>query len=400
MSVPERRRQMLDFEYSLKTNIVFGENRSDAAGELCKRYGAKKVLVVYGGDYLQKSGLLGRILDSIKANGLQYAQFGDVVPSPTLESVGRGLDVFKKEKCDFILSIGGGSAIDTGKAIALGTQTASLEELWNRVFLNFEALETPVRSGVVLTTAASGSETGESCVIAYGNKKQIGTSSYCQPVFAILDPVNLLTLPPFQTACGAADILSHLQERYFVTVPHNDLNDRFLEAAMRLTIQTAELLLIHPDDLNLRSQLMWTSTIGHNGLLDVGRNGGDWACHMIEHEISARLPIVHGEGIAMITPSWMRFVARHPQCRDRMKQFASRVWGAEFPEEGDYDVELAIERQINWYRLLGLRSSLRDVKDFTDDMAKEIADAFEWTPGQFVTLEKKDILEILRSAMK
>ncbi len=391
---------MLDFEYSLKTNIVFGENRSDSAGELCKRFGAKKVLVVDGGDYLQKCGLLDRILNSIKANGLEYAQFPNVVPNPTLESVGKALEVFRHEKCDFILSIGGGSAIDTGKAIALGSQTESLEELWNRVFLNFEALETPIKSGVVLTTAASGSETGESCVITYGTKKQIGTSPSCQPAFAILDPVNLLTLPPFQTACGAADILSHLQERYFVNVPHNDLNDRFLEAAMRLTIQTAELLLLHPEDLNLRAQLMWTSTIGHNGLLDVGRNGGDWACHMIEHEISARLPIVHGEGMAMITPAWMRFVSKRPECRDRMKQFASRVWGAEFPEDGDYNIELAIQRQTNWYKLLGLRSSLKGVDGFTDKLAKEIADSFDWAPGQFVTFDKAAIYDLLRDAAK
>ena len=400
MPAVRRRLLMLDFEYSLKTNIVFGENRSDSAGELCARYGAKKVLVVYGGDYLKKSGLLDRILNSLKDNGLKWTEFSDVIPSPTLESIAKGLEIFKREKCDFILSIGGGSAIDTGKAIALGTQTASIEELWDRVFINYEPLETPVKSGVVLTTAASGSETGDSCVIVSGNKKQIGTTASCRPVFAILDPVNLLTLPPFQTACGAADILSHLQERYFVNVPHNDLNDRFLEAAMRLTIQTAELLLLHPDDLELRSQLMWTSTIGHNGLLDVGRNGGDWACHFIEHEISARLPIVHGEGMAMITPAWMRFVSKRPECRDRMKQFASRVWGAEFPEDEDYGIELAIERQVNWYRLLGLRSSLKNVDGFTEDMAKEIADSFGWTPGQFVTLDRDSIFEILRNAMK
>ncbi len=391
---------MLDFEYSLKTNIVFGNNRSDSAGDLCARFGAKKVLVVYGGDYLQKCGLLDRVLNSLRKNGLQFAQFSDVVPNPTLESIGKALDVFRGEGCDFILSIGGGSAIDTGKAVALGSQTASLEELWERVFLNYEALETPIRSGVVLTTAASGSETGESCVIAYGNKKQIGTAPSCQPAFAILDPVNLLTLPPFQTACGAADIFSHLQERYFVNVPHNDLNDRFLEADMRLTVQTAELLLLHPEDLNLRAQLMWTSTIGHNGLLDVGRNGGDWACHFIEHEISARFPVVHGEGMAMLSPSWLRFVSMKSECRARMMQYASRVWGAEFPEDGDYGIELAIERQTNWYRLLGLRTSLKDVPNFTEEVAKEIADSFDWNPGQFVSLDRESILAILKDAMK
>ena len=391
---------MLDFTYSLKTDIVFGENRSTAAGEMCKKHGAKKVLVVYGGDYLQKCGLLDKILDSLRENGLSWAQFPDVVPNPTLESIGIGLDIYRREGCDFILSIGGGSAIDTGKAIALGTQTKTAGELWERVFLNYEELYTPVKTGVVLTTAASGSETGESCVVSYGSKKQIGTTPHCQPAFAILDPLNLLTLPPFQTSCGAADIFSHLQERYFVQVQHNDLNDRFLEAAMRLTIQTAELLIAHPQDMNLRSELMWTSTIGHNGILDLGRNNGDWACHMIEHEISARFPIVHGEGMAMLTPAWMRFVAKRPECRDRMKQFASRVWGAEFPENEDYGIELAIRRQENWYRLLGLRTSLKGVEGFTDEAAKAIADSFDWTPGQFVIMDRDAILEVLRDAMK
>ena len=171
------------------------------------------------------------------------------------------------------------------------------------------------------------------------------------------------------------------------------------EDFFRLTQKNAEHC-VHPDDLELRSQLMWTSTIGHNGLLDVGRNGGDWACHFIEHEISARLPIVHGEGMAMITPAWMRFVSKRPECRDRMKQFASRVWGAEFPEDEDYGIELAIERQVNWYKLLGLRSSLKNVDGFTEDMAKEISDSFGWKPGQFVTLDRDSIFEILRNAMK
>lgn len=391
---------MFDFEYSLKTNIVFGENRSSCAGELCARYGAKKVLIVYGGSYLQESGLLGRILDSLRKNGLEWEEFSGVVSNPTLQTIGEALCVFKSKKCDFILSIGGGSAIDTGKAIALGTQTSSLEELWDRVFLNYEAMKTPIKTGVVLTTAASGSETGESCVITFGNKKQIGTSPWCQPVFAILDPVNLLTLPAFQTSCGAADILSHLQERYFVNVPNNDLTDRFLEAAMRLTIQTAELLLLHPNDIALRSQLMWASTIGHNGILDVGRNGGDWACHMMEHEVSARFPIAHGEGIAMITPSWLRFVSRYPQCQERLKQFSCRVWGAEFPEDSNFGVELAIQRQINWYRLLGLRTNLSNVEGFTDDVAQEIAKSFDCTLGQFVALDEKAILDILMDAME
>lgn len=390
---------MDNFEYSLPTNIVFGENRSAEAGDFCAKYNAKKVLIAYSGEYVKKSGLFDKVISTFKKNNLEYVEFPKVVPNPTLESVEEAYQLFKKECCDFILSIGGGSAIDTGKALALAVEVGSTEELWNRVFLNMdESVVTKVRSGVVLTTASSGSETGESCVISHDGKKLIGTSSSCQPAFAILDPATLLTLPAFQTACGAADILSHLEERYFTQVKDNDLTDRWLESAMRLVIQTAELLTVHPTDVSLRAQLMLTATLGHNGLLDRGR-GGDWACHMIEHEISARLSVVHGEGIAMITPSWLTFVSKKPECRDRMIQFASRVWGAEFPNDTDKSIELAILRQKAWYEKMGLRTSLSKVEGFTEEMAKEIASSFQWQPGGFALLNNDDILAVLKGAM-
>lgn len=391
---------MVNFEYSLPTNIVFGENRSSEAGDFCARYGAKKVFIAYSGDYVKKSGLFDKVTSSFEKNNLSYTEFPYVVPNPTLDSVKDAYELFKKEGCDFILSIGGGSAIDTGKALALAAEVGSTDELWNRVFLNMdESVVTKVHSGVVLTTASSGSETGESCVISHDGKKLIGTSASCQPVFAILDPSTLLTLPAFQTACGAADILSHLEERYFTNVTDNDLTDKWLEGAMRLTIQTAEMLVLHPQDTNLRSQLMLTATLGHNGLLDRGRAGGDWACHMIEHEISARLAVVHGEGIAMITPSWLKFVSQKPECRNRLIQFANRVWGVDFPNDDDKSIELAIQRQTDWYAKLGLRTSLGKVEGFTEDMAKEIASSFQWQPGAFASLNNDDILAVLKGAM-
>lgn len=390
---------MNSFEYSCRTEIVFGEGRSDSAGELCARHGAHKVLLVHGKSFVKASGLLDRIIASLSDAGIQYADFDGVEPNPDLGSVELGLAAFRSSGCDFILSIGGGSAIDTGKAIALAAACASAEELWQRLFLGFESITALVRNAVVLTIAASGSETGESCVITNDKRKLIGTAASCQPAFVILDPINTLSLSAYQTACGAADILSHLQERYFVTAADNDLSDRFLESAMRLVIQTAEMLVTAPGSLALRSQLMWTGTIAHNALLDRGRDGGDWGCHMIEHEISARFPVVHGEGLAMLTPSWLRLASSRHECRLRLLQFASRVWGVEFPFESDFGISLAIKRQTEWYRMLGLRTSLGLVDGFSSDSADEIAASFSWQPGQFAVLSQDDIRSILLDSL-
>lgn len=390
---------MNQFEYSCPTNIVFGENRTNEVGSLVLNQGASKVLVVYGGGSVKKNGILDTVETSLKDSGLGYCLFGGVQSNPQMETVAKGIEVFKAEKCDFLLAVGGGSVMDSAKAIALGLGCKDVDELWERLFLNYESLEAKSKIGVIPTIAASGSETGESCVISYKGKKLIGTSASCAPVFALMDPANTLSLPDFQTFCGAADILSHLQERYFVNAGNNDLTDRFLEGAMRLVIQTALMLKKDPKNIELRSQLMWAGTIAHNPLLDRGRNGGDWACHMIEHEISAAFPVTHGEGLSMITPAWLSFVDKKPQCRQRMVQFATRVWGSEFPQDSPLCTSYAIDRQVSWYKELGLKTSLSQVDGFEEKHARQIADSFCWQPGQFASLSCDDIFEILNSSL-
>ncbi|MDD2231721.1 MAG: iron-containing alcohol dehydrogenase [Sphaerochaetaceae bacterium] len=388
---------MKSFEYSCTTNIVFGNGRTAEAGSMCKGHG--KVLVVYGGGSVVRNGILAKITASLDENGVPFVLFSGVKPNPDLGKVQEGLDVLRKENCSFVLAVGGGSVIDTCKAIALADAAGDAVSIWNRAFLNGEGLTASIQIGVVLTIAASGSETGESCVISHDGAKLIASSDSMIPQFAILDPENTLSLPAFQTACSSADILSHLQERYFVNVPGNDLSDRFLEAAMRLVIQTAMMLSCDPGNLALREQLMWTGTLAHNGLLDRGRNGGDWACHMIEHEVSARFPVTHGEGLAMITASWMRFAASKPECRSRLLQFSQRVWDAGFPDDNpDLNIAYAIMMQENWYRSLGLKTSLSQVDGITPSMLEQIASSFSWQPGQFVVLDNPSILAILMNS--
>ncbi len=391
---------MLDFDFYSKTRICFGPERTGEIGKILRSFQVRKPLIIIGkGGHAKRSGLLDRVTAALDESGIGYALFDSVPSNPTLDTVQKGIDRYREGKCDFVLSVGGGSVIDTGKAVALGLPLKDAEELWTRCFLSYENVRTDVRNGVILTTASSGSETGESAVISHEGKKLIGTASDAAPLFALLDPVNTLSVPPYQTACGLADILSHLEERYFTSENHNDLSDKLLEASMRNVIQNGTLLMVHPDSLPLRENIMWTGTLAHNPVFDRGRGGGDWACHFIEHELSARFDLAHGEGIAMITPSWLKYVSEKEECRNRLLQFAVNVWGADFPYDGNAAAEWAIMKQTEWYTSLGLRTSLGNLDGLDDVIMKEIAGCFsEYSIGSFCSLGEREVYEILGRA--
>ena len=391
---------MLNFDFYSKTRIYFGPDRTSEIGNILKSFSVKKPLVVIGkGGHTKRCGLLDKVTSSLDENGIEHVVFDEVTSNPTLDIVQKGIDIFRENKCDFVLSIGGGSVIDTGKAIALGLGCRDAEELWTRCFLSYENVSTDIQNGVILTTASSGSETGESAVISHEGKKLIGTSSDVAPLFAVLDPVNTLSVPPYQTACGLADILSHLEERYFTSENHNDLSDKLLEASMRNIIQNGTLLMKHPDSLTIRENVMWTGTLAHNPIFDRGRGSGDWACHFIEHELSARFDLAHGEGIAMITPSWLKYVSEKPECRLRLMQFAVNVWGADFPYDETSAIEWAIMKQSQWYTSLGLRTSLVDFEGLDEEKIKEMAGCFSgYNIGSFCSLGEKEVYEILQRA--
>ncbi len=322
---------MNDFQLHLPTNYVFGRGVEAQVGALTRAAGAEKVLIVYGGGSVVRSGLLDRVEAALADAGLAFLELEGVRPNPTDEKVRDGIALCRRTHVDFLLAVGGGSVIDTAKAIAIGVPyDGDFWDAYTGAFHPTEAL--PV--GVVLTIPAAGSEGSGNTVItnlASGSpvKLSLRLPNLLRPVFALMNPELTFTLPPFQTFCGVADMMAHIFERYFTNTPDCDLTDRLCEGALRAIIETAPRLLDHPDDYEARANIMWAGTIAHNGICGVGREE-DWASHFIEHEISALYNVTHGAGLAVVFPAWMRFVALRPHdSREgsprRVAQFAIRV---------------------------------------------------------------------------
>ena len=314
---------MNNFEYFLPTRFAFGRGVENETGRLLKELGATKVLIHYGGGSAVRSGLIGRIEKSLADAGIQYVELGGVQPNPRDTKVYEGIALVKKEKVDFILAVGGGSTIDSSKAIAHGSGYDG--DFWDF----FCGKATPQRTlpfGAVLTMSAAGSESSNSCVITQDSTKtKRGLRSdlnRCR--IAIMDPELPMTLPPYQIACGATDILAHMMERYFTSTKEVDLIDRMCEGAMCAVIRAARIAVKDPTNYDAQSQLMWASTIAHNDTLGVGRVG-DWASHQIEHELSAKYDVAHGAGLAVVFPAWMRYHMNKDVMR--FAQFAVRVYG-------------------------------------------------------------------------
>jgi alcohol dehydrogenase YqhD (iron-dependent ADH family) len=302
---------MLNFNYYNPTRVVFGKGTIEQVGALVAPYG-KKVLLHFGGGSIRKNGVYTQVTASLKKAGLQVVELGGVVPNPRLSLVREGIKLCRDEKIEMILAVGGGSVIDSAKAIGFGARLSDQEDVWDDYYMNQDcAVADTIPVGVVLTIPAAGSESSTGTVITDwdNNLKRAVNSETIIPKFAIMDPQTNFSLPAYQTACGASDILAHLQERYFTQEKHNDLSDRLLESAMKNIISYAPLALKHPNDYRYRAELMWTGTIAHNNLLNQGRVG-DWASHDIEHELSGLYDIAHGAGLAIVFPAWMKYVYR------------------------------------------------------------------------------------------
>ena len=351
---------MKNFTFYNPTKIVFGKGSIAQTGELAKRYGLK-VLLHYGSGSIKKNGVYDQVAQSLRASGLTVVELGGVVPNPRLSLVREGIELCKKEKIDIVIAVGGGSVIDSSKAIAFGVKLPPEEDVWNDYYMNPAcSVRETLPVGVVLTIPAAGSESSISSVITDwdNNMKRAVNCEPLMPAFAIMDPETNYSLPAYQSACGAADILAHLQERYFTLEKHNDLSDRFLESAMRNIIAYAPLVLKHPNEYRYRAELMWTGTLAHNTLLDRGRVG-DWASHGIEHELSGQYDIAHGAGLAIVIPAWMKYV--YHENIDRFVQYANRVWDVSLTfDDKDTIVESMIDRSEAFYRAIGLPVRLSD----------------------------------------
>jgi len=386
---------MENFTFKNATKIIFGKDTENQVGIETARYGGK-VLLHYGGRSIKKYGLYGRILKSLRDAGLEIIELGGVHPNPRLGLVKRGIDICRKEKIDLILAVGGGSVIDSAKAIAVGVPYfGDVWDFYTRKAVPEEAL--PV--GVVLTIPAAGSETSWSSVITNkeGLYKRGFVNELLRPKFAILNPEITYTLSPYQTACGVSDMMAHVMERYFTRVQNVDLTDRLCEAALKTVIGNTPEVFKEPENYNARAEIMWAGTIAHNDLLDTGRIG-DWASHGIEHELSGIYDIPHGAGLAVVFPAWMKYV--YKQDLKRFAQFAVRVWNEE-PDFNDIGkVALAgIKRLEDFYKRIELPGTLKEANvpyDRLEEMARKCTE--RGPVGNFVRLNKDDVLEILKLA--
>lgn len=392
---------MDSFNYHAPTKIVFGKNTENKVGQLVKKSGCKKVLIHYGGSSAKKSGLLDRVIASLTTAGIAYVELGGVVPNPRLSKVYEGIKLCQKEKVDFILAVGGGSVIDSAKGIGYGVVNEG--DVWAL----YTGAQLPVNGclpiGAIVTMPAAGSEMSNVSVITNEDgwlKRSLGSEAgYCQ--FAIMNPELTYTVPAYQTASGASDILLHTMERYFARVKTLEISDVLGESLMRSVMYNVKVLLKEPENYEARSTIMWASSLSHNGVTG-DRSYGDWACHQLEHELGGMFDIAHGAGLAAVWGSWARYVYKENPAR--FAQFAVNVLNVpnhfDAPERTALDGIAAME---DFFRSIGMPTSLKDMDiDLTEQQIKELAYKCSFmgkrTIGAFKTLAIPDIEEIYRMA--
>lgn len=391
---------MVNFEYFTPTKVVFGKNAEEKTGELIKAQGCKKVLVHYGGNSAKKSGLLDRICVSLEKEGISYVTLGGVVPNPHLSKVYEGIELCKKEGVDFILAVGGGSVIDSGKAIGYGV--ANEGEVWD-FYAKKRIPEACLPVGAVLTIAAAGSEMSDSSVITNeeGWLKRGCNNNLCRCRFAVMNPELTYTLPPYQTASGCVDIMMHTMERYFTREEDTALTDGIGEALLRTVMESAQTLVEEPENYDARAQVMWASSLSHNGLTGCGIVG-DWSCHQLEHELGGMFDVAHGAGLAAVWGSWARYVYKEKP--ERFAQFAVNVMGVtnDFSDP-EKTALMGIRKMEEFYRSIQMPTNIRELGvELTEEQIQELAYKCSFmdqrTIGQFKVLSRKDMEEIYRMA--
>ena len=392
---------MKDFVYYAPTEVVFGKESEEQVAALVRKYGGHKVLVHSGGQSARKSGLLDKICRLLGEGGLETVLLGGVVPNPRLSLVHAGIDLCRKEGVDFILAVGGGSVIDSAKAIACGVPYEG--EVWDFYLGKAEpACYLPV--ACVLTIPAAGSEMSDSSVITNedGDYKIGYSNEMSRPKFAIMNPERTYTLPPYQTATGITDMMMHTMERYFSQDDDMDLTDRIAEALLRSMRENAYKVLAAPEDYRARAQVMWGGSLAHNDLTGCGLTG-DWATHELEHELSGMFDVTHGAGLAAIWPSWARYV--YKENVSRFVRFAVKVMGVpqDFtdPEGTALKGIAAMER---FYHDIGMPVNIRELigREITEteiqEMVRKCSRNYTVTQGQFKVLRPEDMAEIYRMA--
>ncbi len=386
---------MENFEYQNTTKIIFGKGTEKQAAKITKEY-ADKILLHYGGESIKKYGMYRTVTDALKKEGVRFIELGGVQPNPVLEMVHEGIDICRKENIRFILSVGGGSVIDSAKAIAIGTPYQG--DVWD-FFAGKASPKQALSTGSVLTVPGAGSESSDAIVIT--NEKGLIKKGYhsemVRPKFAILNPELTTTLSPFQTAAGISDMMSHVMERYFTHTKNTDLTDRLCESVLKTVIHNAPIVLKDPRDYNARAEIMWAATVAHSGLLGTGRVE-DWGSHKIGHELSALYDTAHGATLSIVFPAWLKYAYKHHI--GLAAQFAARV----FDVEADFHApqktaRQGIERLIAFYRSIGLPTTLSEA-GIGDDRFEEMAQkcSVGGPKGNFIKMDKEDVLRILKIA--
>ena len=392
---------MQSFQYYIKTNVVFGEGSVCRTAELVKKHGGSRVLVVYGGGSAKRSGLLDRVFALLDEALLPYDSIGGVQPNPRVELARKGVKRAVEFRADLILAVGGGSVIDTAKAIAHGAANPETDiwEFWKRRAVPTRS--TPV--GVILTIPASGSETSDSAVLTNEQEceKRGLNTDLNRPAFAILDPKLAMTLPPRQVSCGVTDILMHTLDRYFTPADDNELTDALAEALLRVVIRNGPKVVENENDLHAMSEIMWCGSVSHNGLTGLGAPR-EFTTHQLGHALSEKFDAIHGETLSAMWGSWARYVWETKPAR--FARFARNVWDVD-DVDADEAAMLGIEATENFFRSLHMPVSLGELKDVgvqSEEGLQELALRCSYqktrTIGSFRVLGYDDMLEIYRLA--
>ncbi|RGV53992.1 iron-containing alcohol dehydrogenase [Bacteroides intestinalis] len=389
---------MNNFVFYSPTEFVFGKATEMQVGALARKHGARKVMVVYGGGSVVRSGLLDRVKQSLQEAGIEYCLMGGVQPNPVDTKVYEGIEFCRREQADMLLPVGGGSVIDTAKAIAAGVLYEG--DFWD-FYIGKAKVTKALKVAVVLTIPAAGSEGSGNTVITKLDglqKLSLRVPEVLRPVFSIMNPELTYTLPPFQTACGVADMMAHIMERYFTNTQEVEIGDRLCEGTLMAIINEAPKVMRNPEDYGARANLMWAGMIAHNGTCGVGCEE-DWASHFLEHEISAIYGVTHGAGLSVIFPAWMTWMVEHNV--GKIAQYAVRVWGVPESEDKKAVALEGIGKLKAFFSSLGLPVTFKELGVENPDIDR-LADSLHRNKGElvgnYVKLTKLDSKEIYRLA--
>lgn len=390
-----------NFKYYAPTEVIFGKDAERETGKYLKRLGASRVLLVYGGNSAHRSGLLEKVRYFLKEEGLSVSELGGIIPNPRLGKVYEGIHIGKENKIDFLLAVGGGSVIDTAKAIAYGLAEPEYD-VWE-LFQHTRAAKKCLPVASILTIAAAGSETSKSCVITNEKtgEKRAYDDNLARPKIAIMNPEYTKSLPDYQTESGCVDIMMHTMERYFTNGGNMEITDAIAEALLRTVMTNAVILHDNPGNYNARSEIMWAGSLAHNDLTGCGNDGGDFMTHKLEHEMGGMFDVTHGAGLAAIWSSWARYV--YENCLPRFVRFARNVMGITLEGTDKEIAEAGICAMEQFYRSIGMPANMRELGIMPSDnqildMANRCMTACGNHTGSAKKLTVDDAVEIYKNA--